>query len=89
MRVGFFQILPSGEGAGEHEDGGFWRVEIGDQAVDRFELVAWVDEDVGFATEFVVFKNDFVLHFWFVRFTSLRYAYTRTKSQTARYSITW
>ena len=37
------------EGADQHEERGFGQVEVGDEFVDDFELVARVDEDAGAA----------------------------------------
>ena len=38
-----------GEGADEHEEGGFGEVEVGEEAADDAEVVAGGDEDAGLA----------------------------------------
>lgn len=47
--VGGFEVGPGSEGGGEHEDGGFWGVEVSEEGVDELEFVTGVHEDVGFA----------------------------------------
>ncbi len=42
-------MVPTGEGAGEHEDGGFRRVVIRDKGVDQLEFEAGIDKNVVFA----------------------------------------
>ena len=59
MIVGGFEVVPAGESGGEHEDGGFWRVEIGDESVNDFEFEAWEDENVVFAFGFAGFAPEF------------------------------
>jgi len=45
--------LPAGftscERADQHEECGFWEVEIGEKAADNLEFVAWAEEDAGLA----------------------------------------
>ena len=43
--VGAEDEVAAGEGADEHDEGGFWQVEVGDDGVDDLEVVAGVDED--------------------------------------------
>ena len=45
--VGAEDEVAAGEGADEHDQGGFWQVEVGDDGVDDLEVVAGVDEDTG------------------------------------------
>ena len=59
MIVGGFEVVPAGESGGEHEDGGFWRMEIGDESVNDFEFEAWEDENVVFAFGFAGFAPEF------------------------------
>ena len=51
MGIGGLHGLQAHQRADQHEQGGFGQVEIGHQAVDRAELVARRDEDVGVALE--------------------------------------
>ena len=44
--VGGFEMIPAGEGGGEHEDGGFGGMEISNKSIDELKFVAWVDKDI-------------------------------------------
>lgn len=43
-------ILFPGQSGHQHNQGRFRQVEIGDQAIDHLEFVAWIDENLGPAT---------------------------------------
>ena len=57
--VGGFEVFPAGEGGSEHEDGGFWGVEVSDESVDDLELEAWINKNVVFAFGFAGFAPEF------------------------------
>jgi len=52
-------MVPAGESGGKHENGRFWRMEIGEKSVNDFEFEAWVDEDVVFAFGFAGLGPEF------------------------------
>lgn len=43
-----FGAAGGGEGADEHEEGGFGEVKVGEEGVDDFKLVGRIDEEAGF-----------------------------------------
>lgn len=59
MIVGRFEMIPASKGSGQHENGGFWRMEVGNQCVDDFELEARVNKDIVFAFGFAGFAPEF------------------------------
>src|SRR5580765_3040814 len=42
-------IFPPGERRNQHQQGGFWQMEVGQQCANHAELKAWVDKDIGLA----------------------------------------
>ena len=46
MVVGGVEAIPASKSGGEHEDGGFRGVEIGQQGVNQLELEARIDKNV-------------------------------------------
>ena len=51
MAVGIQHPVGAGEGAHQHQQGGFRQVKIGEQRIHDPETVAGVDEDIGLALE--------------------------------------
>ena len=48
-------MIPAGKSGGKHENGGFWRVEVSNEGIDRLEFETRVDENVVFARGFAGF----------------------------------
>ena len=48
-------MIPAGKGSSEHEYGGFWRVEVGDESIDGLEFETWINENIVFAFGFAGF----------------------------------
>ena len=44
--IGMHNILFPSQRGYQHDQGGFRKVEIGDQTVDHLELVAWINENL-------------------------------------------
>ena len=55
MFVGGLEMIPASKGSSEHEYGGFWRVEVGDESVDGLEFETWINENIVFAFGFAGF----------------------------------
>ena len=52
-------MIPAGKGGGKHKNGGFWRMEIGDESVNGLEFEARINENVVFAFGFAGFSPVF------------------------------
>ena len=48
LAIGLQGQFATCEGGNQHDEGGLRKVEIGEQGVDGFEAIGWMDEDVGF-----------------------------------------
>ena len=55
MFICWFEVIPASESGGEHEYGGFWGMEVGDEGVDGLEFEAWINENIVFAFGFASF----------------------------------
>ncbi len=55
MFVSGFEMIPSGESGSEHENGGFWSMEISYESVDGLKFKAWINKDIVFAFGFASF----------------------------------
>ena len=49
MLVGGFDVVPTSEGGGEHEDGRFGGVKVSKKGIDNFKIEAGIDKNSIFA----------------------------------------
>ena len=52
-------MIPASKSSGEHKNGGFWGMEVGDEGVDGLEFKTRIDKDVVFAESFASFGPEF------------------------------
>ena len=55
MFVSRLEMIPASKSSGEHKNGGFWGMEVGDEGVDGLEFEAWINENIVFAFGFASF----------------------------------